>query len=83
VVAIAAGYSHSLALKADGTVMAWGYNSSGQLGDGTTMQRLSPVAVPGLTAVVAIAAANRHALALKFDGTVMAWGDNSSGQLGD
>ena len=49
VVAIAAGAGHSLALKSDGTVWAWGLNANGQLGDGTTMQRTTPVPVSGLT----------------------------------
>ena len=56
IIAIAAGSKHTLALKQDGTVWAWGDNSSGQLGDGTTTHRTSPVQVPGLTGVSAIAA---------------------------
>ncbi len=87
VVAVAAGGylngDHSLALKADGTVWAWGFNSSGQLGDGTTTDRSSPVQVSGLKDVVAIAAGGRHSLALKADGTLWAWGYNFMGQLGD
>jgi alpha-tubulin suppressor-like RCC1 family protein len=83
VVAIAAGQSHSLAVKSDGTVWAWGLNTNGQLGDGTTTQRLSPVAVTGLTGVVAVAAGVSHSLAIKSDGTVYAWGGNAKGQLGD
>ncbi|MFN5927759.1 MAG: RCC1 domain-containing protein, partial [Roseiflexaceae bacterium] len=63
------GGSHSLALKANGTVVAWGLNSSGQSN------------VPsGLSNVVAIAAGGSHSLALKSDGTVVAWGYNGSGQ---
>ena len=54
-VAIAGGGYHSLALKSDGTVWAWGYNGYGQLGDGSTTNRLTPVPVSGLTGVVAIA----------------------------
>ncbi|MDD3179012.1 MAG: fibronectin type III domain-containing protein [Opitutaceae bacterium] len=83
VAAVAAGLNHTVALKSDGTVWAWGGNSCGQLGDGTTTQRLSPVQVSGLTGVVAIAAGGSHTLAVKSDGTVWAWGDNSNGQLGD
>jgi len=89
VAALAAGSSHSLALKADGTVWAWGSNFVGQLGDGTITQRLTPVQVRGpggvdfLTDVAAIAAGSRHSLALKADGTAWAWGANNSGQLGD
>ena len=80
---IAAGASHSLALLHDGTVMAWGENSSGQLGDGTNSSRPNSALIPGLTNVHAIAAGGSHSLALLHDGTVMAWGQNSSGQLGD
>ena len=83
VVAIAAGCDHSLAVKNDGTVWAWGSNDSGQLGDGTTTTRSMPVRVRGLSDVVAIAAGCDHSLAVKNDGTVWAWGSNESGQLGD
>ncbi|WP_309889945.1 RCC1 repeat-containing protein [Archangium sp.] len=83
VVDIDTGSGHSLALKSDGTVWAWGYNAYGQLGDGTTTPRYVPVQVPGLTGVVAIAAGELHSLALKSDGTVLAWGRNGNGQLGD
>ncbi|MBS0659772.1 MAG: hypothetical protein JSR82_16145 [Verrucomicrobia bacterium] len=88
VVAIAAGRYHSLALCSDGTVAAWGANGSGQLGDNSRINRLSPVAVDtnlvlaGRT-VVAIAAGERHSLALCSDGTLAAWGENNLGQLGD
>jgi alpha-tubulin suppressor-like RCC1 family protein len=83
VVAVAAGVSHSLALLSDGTVMAWGGNSDGQLGDGTTKGSDAPVVVSGLSGVTAIAAGSDYSLALLSDGTVMAWGGNESGQLGD
>ena len=82
ITAVAAGQYHSLALKNDGTVWAWGYNSNGQLGDGTTTERLSPVQVISLTGVVAIAAGSSTSMALKNDGTVWTWGNNSYGQLG-
>src|SRR5438128_1337854 len=82
VVALAAGEEHSLALLNNGTVMAWGENAHGQLGDGTTTNRDVPVAVKGLTGVVAIAAGLEHSLALISNGTIMAWGANSEGQLG-
>ena len=87
VVAIAAGSSFSVALKSDGTVLAWGHNKSGQLGDGHTgMDRAVPAAVRGLGAgsgVVGIAAGDSFSLAVKRDGTVLTWGNNQSGQLGD
>jgi alpha-tubulin suppressor-like RCC1 family protein len=80
---VAAGGNHALALKADGTVFAWGYNTTGQIGDGTQTTRWSPVAVPSVTDVVAVAAGARHSLAVKRDGSLWAWGDNSQGQIGD
>jgi alpha-tubulin suppressor-like RCC1 family protein len=93
VVAVAGGWGHSLAVKSDGTVWAWGYNGIGQLGDGTFTTgppygNSTPVQVVGLngqgflTGVVAVSAGAEHSLALKSDGTVWAWGDNGSGQLG-
>jgi hypothetical protein len=87
VVAVATGAEHSLAVKADGTVWAWGLNDSGQLGDGTTTNRSSPVQVVGLSGVTAIAAGQNFSLALETDGHgggwVWAWGSNAAHQLGD
>ncbi|POM25845.1 Regulator of chromosome condensation (RCC1) repeat protein [Actinomadura rubteroloni] len=80
---VAAGQNHSLAVRADGTVWAWGANGSGQLGNGSTTASSTPVQVSGLTGVKAVAAGLSFSLALKNDGTVWAWGDNSSGQLGN
>ena len=80
---VAAGNEHSLALKGDGTVWAWGSNNCGQLGDGSTTDRPVPVQVSGLTGVAAIAAGVNFSLALKTDSTVWAWGYNGSGQLGN
>ena len=78
------GYAgHSLALKSDGTVWAWGYGKHGQLGQGSNSSSLTPVEVSGLTGVVAIAANGDDSYALKSDGTLWAWGDNSYGQLGN
>jgi len=88
VVAIAAGGSASYALLGDGTVVAWGFNGAGQLGDATTTQRNAPVAVKNvggagqLANVTHLAAAFRHAVARRSDGSVVAWGDNAYGQLG-
>jgi VCBS repeat-containing protein len=70
VIAIAAGTYHSLALKGDGTVVAWGFNDYGQTD------------VPaGLSGVTAIGGGDRYSLALKSDGTVVAWGRNDNGQI--
>jgi alpha-tubulin suppressor-like RCC1 family protein len=82
--AIAAGGYHSLVLLDDGTVMAFGYNGSGQLGDGGTINQSASVSInlEGRTAR-AIAAARWHSLVLLDDGAVMAFGRNTFGQLGD
>jgi alpha-tubulin suppressor-like RCC1 family protein len=72
----------AFALKNDGTLWAWGNNSSGQLGVGNTTQHSTPTQVSGLTQVVAVAPGYRHTLALKSDGTVWAWGNNNTGALG-
>ena len=82
VIAIAGGGWYSLALKNDGTVWAWGRNQFGQLGDGTNINRNTPVQVQNLSGVIAIAAssaAGEHSLALKSDGTLWAWGNNFRG----
>ncbi|MFY1832185.1 RCC1 domain-containing protein [Myxococcus fulvus] len=80
----AAGFTHSLAVTPpNGTVWAWGDNSAGQLGNGTTDAQPAPVLVPGLQDVKAVAAGVGASYALKNDGTVWAWGENSSRQLGD
>ena len=78
---ISAGQYHSLFLKSDGAVWASGANSSGQLGDGTTTARSTPVQV--MSGVAAISAGWGHSLFLKADGSVWATGDNGVGQFGD
>ena len=85
VTAIAAGVEHTVALKSDGTVWAWGNNLYGQLGDGTKTRQRSPVQVQGLAGnVIALAAGGYHTVALLQDnGTVWSWGYNFNGQLGD
>ncbi len=81
--AIAAGVTHVLALDVGGNVWAWGFNTTGQLGDGTVKSRPTPGLVHNLDRVIAIAAGGAHSLALRADGTVRAWGWNNKGQLGD
>ncbi|MEA2645150.1 MAG: hypothetical protein QOE92_233 [Chloroflexota bacterium] len=90
IVAVAEGRYHSLALKSDGTVWAWGNNSNGQLGDGngptdspTPVQVLGAGGTGVLSGVVAIGAGNYYSMALKSDGTVWTWGQDDNGQLGD
>ncbi len=87
VVAVSAGGGHALALCSDGTVVAWGLNSSGQLGNGGTANSPVPVIVPKTGAlagksVVAVQAGEKHSLALCSDGTIAAWGGNLHGELG-
>lgn len=83
ITSLSAGLAHSLALKSDGTVWAWGLNSNGRLGDGTTAQRTTPVQLLNLSGVMSVAAGSSHSLALKSDGSLLAWGYNLYGQLGD
>lgn len=85
VIALATGDTFSLALRSDGTVLAWGWNRYGQLGNGNTSEISSnePAPVRGLTGVKAVAAGSDFGMALKNDGTVWAWGDNHYGQLGN
>lgn len=84
--AIDAGYEHSLALDRNGNAWAWGDDSYGQVGDGTTGSvRAGPTAVvmpQGIT-FTAVSAGRNHSLALDQDGNAWAWGDNDYGQLGD
>ncbi len=81
VTSVASGNAYSLALRQDGTVWSWGYNSNGQLGDGTQVEhRSTPAQVSGLSGVVSVTAGSGFALALRNDGTVWSWG---SGALGD
>ena len=82
VVAVAASGSHSLALKSDGTLWAWGLGDNGRLGNGTTSARLSPVRVLLYQPVAAVSSKTAHALALDSSGTVWSWGLGDNGRLG-
>jgi hypothetical protein len=72
-----------LALKGDGTMLSWGYNYYGELGNGNNTDSLTPVAVSTLGGVVGIAAGCLHNLAVTCNGTIWTWGNNSYGQLGN
>lgn len=76
--------SHTIGLKTDRTLWAWGYNNSGQLGlgDTTPTSRTTPTKLNNDTDWVAIAGGDYHTISLKSNGKLWAWGDNSSGQLG-
>jgi alpha-tubulin suppressor-like RCC1 family protein len=83
VVALAGGAGHTCALLASGTVRCWGSNAAGKLGDGTIVNRITPVAVSNVTSAVAIQAGNTHTCALLVFGTAKCWGSNQFGQIGD
>jgi alpha-tubulin suppressor-like RCC1 family protein len=85
ITSIAGGAFHSIALASDGTVYTWGYNFSGQLGNGNNTDSNVPVAVTGLSGetITAIAGGVGHSIALASDGTVYTWGYNGLGQLGN
>ena len=81
---VTSGSSHVCALVHNSGAWCWGFNDDGQLGDGTTTNRSTPVAVSGLPLNLAqIAAADDHTCALLLNQTVKCWGLNSKGQLGD
>jgi uncharacterized repeat protein (TIGR03803 family) len=82
---VAGGGTHSLGIKPDGSVRAWGNDQYGQIGDGASgsgVKRLSPVTVPNVSAVVSVSAGFYHSMALRFDGLLWTWGRNDYGQLG-
>ena len=73
---VKAGGTHTVALRSDGTVWAWGDNNTYQLGDGTKVDQNKPKQVAGLTDITSIAAGTTDSIALKSDGTVYTWGFN-------
>jgi len=82
VVEIGFGYQHKCVRKGDGSVWCWGSNSMGQLGDGTTTTRYSPVPVPGISGAVDLAVGSNHSCAVLDTGTMKCWGDTMYGQVG-
>jgi alpha-tubulin suppressor-like RCC1 family protein len=78
------GGSHSMALKTDGTMWAWGANGQGQLGDNTQgVTRSSPIQIGSLTTWSKIACGKYHSMAIKTDGTMWLWGTNYQGSIGN
>ena len=81
---VSGGQDHSIGLRADGTAWTWGSNLSGQLGDGTSVTKSSPVSViGGFTDWIQVDAGSLHNLGLRANGTAWAWGNGSTGRLGD
>jgi hypothetical protein len=84
-VVAANGSTHAAVLEGSGAtrVLAWGLNSKGQLGDGSTISRLAPAHVSGLENALALSEGEAHSLAIGMDGSAWSWGFNLYGQLGD
>ena len=82
---VACGGNHTVAIKTDGTLWTWGYNSLGQLGDNTIIRRSTPVTTfaGGTNWKQVVGGAFDHTAAIKTDGTLWTWGINSYGRLGD
>jgi len=80
---ISTGYYHTVALQSDGSLWAWGYNYYGQLGDGSTTNKLLPTLIDNSAEWSYISAGGTHTVALQSNGTLWTWGDNQYGQLGD
>ncbi len=80
---VSTGSSFSCAIMGDGLIRCWGGNGNGQLGDGTTNDRHTPVAVSGISSAVSVSAGDQHSCAVLADGSVRCWGYNGWGQLGD
>lgn len=78
----AAGFQHSLALKNDGSLWAWGANHLGQLGIGGNSATNRPTQVGNDSDWVSVAAGDEHSVGVRSDGSLWSWGNNSSGQLG-
>lgn len=84
IASVRAGNTHTCALSYNGSIKCWGYNIYGELGDGTTQQRNSPVATNGLSGeVISLEAGGFHTCAILADKKVQCWGLNQSGQLGE
>jgi len=79
---VSAGYDHTIAIRTDGTLWAWGWNNVGQLGDDTTTNGSSPVKVGTDNNWASVSAGYTHTIAIRKDGSLWAWGSNSSGQHG-
>jgi len=81
VIAVSVGGGHTMAIQADGSLWGWGWNWYGQIGDGTTEDRDSPVHI--MDDVIAVSVGGFHTAAITSDGALWTWGNNSTGHIGD
>ncbi|MYN37806.1 hypothetical protein GTP55_00295 [Duganella sp. FT109W] len=80
---VSAGGAHTLAVRTNGTLWAWGANSDGQLGDGSGIDQIAPTQVGTDRTWISISAGGAHSAGLKADNSLWTWGRNASGQLGN
>jgi len=80
---VSTGERHTVAIRTDGTLWAWGNNQYGQLGNGTTIPHNSPMQIGSATNWRSVSAGPRHTMAIREDGTLWGWGHNQHRQLGD
>src|SRR5690554_2137783 len=89
IIQVSLGYGYSAALTSSGRLFTWGSNSSGQLGDGTTTNKLTPTEITNRFSlatgdkIIQVSLGRNHSAALTSSGRLFTWGSNSSGQLGD
>jgi len=83
VVYVSTGHSHTMAIRSDGSLWAWGGNAYGQLGGGTTTDSHIPVRITAIEDVIFVSAGGSHTIAILSDGSLWAWGNNADGRLGD
>lgn len=80
---VSAGMSHTMAIRTDGTLWAWGANDFGQLGDGTSIAKTTPVQIGTANDWQSVSAGTLHTMAIKTNGTLWGWGINGNSRLGD
>jgi alpha-tubulin suppressor-like RCC1 family protein len=78
---VSLSFAHTCAIKQDGSLWCWGNNWAGQLGDGTYVEKSTPVQIMS-SGVLAVSLGDSHTCAIKTDGSLWCWGKNTSGQLG-